>query len=109
MKSCLGAVAVSLLLSVAAARAQDSASAVPGHVMGAVTAIRNGELTIETNSGSVTVLRTEDTRYESMNTPVAASELRVGDRVMIDVSKRDGRLTARTVRIKANARVPSLP
>jgi ribosomal protein S1 len=68
------------------------------HVMGKVTAIKDGSITVETKAkGPVTVTTTPETKYEKSGAAAALTDLKVGDRVVIHVEKMGEMLMANEV------------
>jgi hypothetical protein len=77
------------------------------HVMGTVTAIDNGSITVRTTAGSsVTIQLDPKTRFTKGGSAAAIAELKVGDRVVIHAIKDHDKLIARTVKFGSTSTVP---
>jgi ribosomal protein S1 len=77
------------------------------HVMGTVTAIDNGSITVRTTAGSsVTIQLDPKTRFTKGGSAAAIAELKVGDRVVIHAMKDHDKLIARTVKFGSTSTVP---
>ncbi|MGD9724342.1 MAG: DUF5666 domain-containing protein [Pirellulales bacterium] len=92
-------VAVSFLLSVfcaSVALAHEGKT----HVMGTVSAVDMQRVVVADREGkTVTITLTKDTKYEQGHAPAAASALKVGTRVVIDVTGKPESLTATEIRV----------
>ena len=94
MKNAISIVALTVLFSVMA-----FAHAKEQHVMGTVTAIDNGSMTVKTVAGgSVIVQLDAKTQFTKGDSAAAVSDLKVGDRVVIHAMRDHDKLVAHTVR-----------
>lgn len=93
------ALALSVLLPVlcaTAVRAHEGQT----HVMGTVSAVDGRHVVVTDRGGkTVSIALTKDTKYEQGDAPAAASALKVGARVVIDVTGKPDSLTATDIRI----------
>lgn len=65
------------------------------HVMGTVVSMTDNSITVKTTAGKTqTVNTTADTKYAQMDKQIAMKNLKVGDRIVIEAMKKDGKLTA---------------
>lgn len=86
------AIILSLLLTVVGSTAW--AHGTGQHVLGTVTAVRNGHLEVKTPKGeTISVELTDETRYRQKG-DLAKSQPQVGDRVVIDITKNGESLVA---------------
>jgi Cu/Ag efflux protein CusF len=70
------------------------------HIMGTVVSMTDNSITVKTMAGKTqTVSTTADTKYTQMDKPVAMKDLKEGDRVVIEVAKKDGKLIAVEVKV----------
>jgi hypothetical protein len=77
------------------------------HVMGTVTAIKNGSITVKTTAGSsVTIQLDPKTRFTKGGSAAAIVDLRVGDRVVIHAMKDHDKLIAHTVKFGVTSTAP---
>ncbi len=74
------------------------------HVMGTVNAMDANRLEVKDTTGKlVSCQLTADTKYLRGDTPVAAADVKVGERVMVEAVEQAGKRIAREVRLgKAN-------
>ncbi len=77
------------------------------HVMGTVTSITENTITVEvapkqgeTQKTTVTVNVISSTKFEKMSATATIKDLQVGDRVVIQAAKKDGKLEAHVVKIR---------
>ena len=98
MRRLLGAIAL-----VSAVTAQSFVLAHEGHlhrVMGTVSTVDGSQLTVKTTDGkTVTVVLDTKTRITQGKTRVAASLLKVGDRIVADGADQKGTLIAAAVQV----------
>lgn len=72
------------------------------HVKGTVKALSPQAITIETPEKAITIIKImADTRFTRSGDPAALKDLKVGDRVVIDVKKNGRDLIAESVRFGA--------
>ena len=77
------------------------------HVMGTVTKVSAEAVTVETTAKKVVdVMLNSKTKYTRNDKPAAASDLKVGDRVMINAKEVNEKLVADTVKLGASAAMP---
>ena len=70
------------------------------HVMGTVVAISDSSISVKTQDGRTqTISSTTTTKYTQMDKPIALKQIKVGDHVVIEAAKKDGKLIAVTVRV----------
>jgi hypothetical protein len=78
------------------------------HVMGTVTAIDNGSITVRTTAGnSVTIQLDPKTRFTKGGSAAAIADLKVGDRVAIHAMKDHDKLIAHTVKFGVTSTAPT--
>ena len=69
------------------------------HIMGTVVSMTDNSITVKTMAGKTqTVNTTADTKYTQMDKPIAMKDLKEGDRIVIEVVKKDGKLIAAEVK-----------
>jgi hypothetical protein len=72
------------------------------HVLGTVTELDATHLVIETNGGKTeSILRNADTKYVRGESPAAADDLKVGDRVVVHAKPGGNPPTATTIRFSS--------
>ena len=72
------------------------------HVMGTVTAGYADHVVVTDRDGkTVSIGLSKGTKYEKDNAPAAAGDLKVGDRVVIDVTGKPDNLTATEIRFSS--------
>lgn len=77
------------------------------HVMGTVTAIDNASITVRTTAGSSVIVQLDaKTQFTKGDSAAAASDLKVGDRVVIHAMKDHDKLIAHTVKFGAISTAP---
>ncbi len=70
------------------------------HVMGTVVSMTDNSITVKTTAGKTQTVNTSaDTKYTQMNKSIAMKDLKVGDRIVIEAVKKDGKLTAAEVKV----------
>ncbi|PWT98092.1 MAG: hypothetical protein C5B51_29905 [Terriglobia bacterium] len=75
------------------------------HVMGTVTQVSADKVTVETTGKKTAhVDLTPKTTYTRDNKNVAAGDMKVGDRVVIDATETAGKLTAASIKLGAAAK-----
>jgi hypothetical protein len=85
-----------LVLTVSSAYAHNGME----HVMGTVASITDNSITVTMTDGkSQTVPTTADTKYTKMDAAIALKDIKVGDHVVIQATKKDGKLIAATVQV----------
>jgi hypothetical protein len=78
------------------------------HVLGTVTAIDANQVEVKTQDGKTTsILLTKATKYSKGKSAAKAADLKVGDRVVVDVTGEGIKLTATDIRIGAAAATES--
>lgn len=76
------------------------------HVMGTITALDAEHVVVQSREGqSVSIHLTKQTVVQR-DTPAAASDLKVGDRVVVDVTGKDPDLTATQIRVGTGSAEP---
>lgn len=80
------------------------------HVMGTVVSVDANRIEVKDTTGkSVSCEFNGDTQYVREKTPIAASQIRVGERVMVEAKELSGKMVAIKVRLgKAGATDPSM-
>lgn len=74
------------------------------HVMGTVTTITDTQITVKATDGKIhTVAVAATTKYTKGTTALTLKDVKVGDRVVIDASEKDEKLTAVIVKVGAMA------
>lgn len=69
------------------------------HIMGTVVSMTDNSITVKTMAGKTqTVNTTADTKYTQMDKPIVMKDLKEGDRIVIEVVKKDGKLIAAEVK-----------
>ena len=69
-------------------------------VMGSVTAISASQIEVETTDGTkVAIPLTPETKYLQGKTAVAATEIEIGERVVVIFTEEDGKKIAKRVRL----------
>ena len=69
------------------------------HVMGTVTAVSDGRLAVQASGGeTVTIQLDRQTRYRAAGTATGSGTIRVGDRVVVEVTEEATGLRADEVR-----------
>ena len=69
------------------------------HVMGTVTAMSANSISVKTSKNeTTTVALTTDTKFIKSGSPAKATDLKVGDKVVIHAEKAGDKLTAHTVK-----------
>jgi hypothetical protein len=80
------------------------------HVMGTVTQVSDGSVTVKTTAGkTVAVTVDAKTTYTRASKPIQKSDLKVGDRVVIHAEEEGKTLTAKTVEAGASAPAKAAP
>ena len=75
------------------------------HVMGTVTQVGDGSVTVKTTAGkTVTVNVDAKTTYSRASKPIQKSDIKVGDRVAIHAEEHDKTLLGKTVEVGAAAK-----
>lgn len=75
------------------------------HVMGTVTALEDGRMGLHTREGkSVSVRVTSDTKYRNGDAPAVSTDLKVGNRVMVDLDGPGENPAATDVRFSSGAK-----
>ena len=70
------------------------------HVMGTVVSMTDNSITVKTTAGKTQTVNTSaDTKYTQMDKSIAMKDLKVGDRIVIEAVKKDGKLTAAEVKV----------
>src|SRR6266702_3418031 len=70
------------------------------HVMGTVASMTDSSITVTTIDGKTqTAVTTADTKYSKMDAGIALKDIKVGDHVVINATKKDGKLIAATVQV----------
>jgi hypothetical protein len=70
------------------------------NVVGTVASITENSITVTTTSGETeTVTTTVDTKYSKTDGAITLKDIKVGDRVVIHTTKKDGKLIAATVQV----------
>ncbi len=73
------------------------------HIMGTVAALDAEHVVVKDRDGkSVSVSVTKDTTYEKGEAPATAADLKVGERVVVDVTGKEGEFTAAEIRFGAS-------
>ncbi len=94
----LAAMVLVCLVGVSSVRAHGNQK----HVLGTVTELDATHLVIETNGGKTeSVLRDADTKYVRGESPAAAEDLKVGDRVVVHTKPDGNPPTATTIRFSS--------
>lgn len=87
---------VALVLMVGSAYAHNGME----HVMGTVASLADGSITVTTTDGKTqAVAVTGDTKYSNTSGTITLKDIKVGDRVVIHATKKDGKLVAATVQV----------
>jgi len=75
------------------------------HIMGSVTDLSTEQITVKDRDGkSVTIRVTKDTTYQKGDAPAAAADLKVGDRVVVEATGKEGSsFTATEIRFSSSA------
>jgi hypothetical protein len=74
------------------------------HVMGTVTAMSDSELIVNNKSGqTIAIPRDRNTRYRTTGVATSNATVRVGDRVVVEVTEESNSLRAADVRYTAVA------
>src|SRR5262245_25056386 len=95
MKKCSLLLIAELLISNAAVLAHGGKT----HVMGTVTTLDVNHVEVKTKEGKVvSILLTRDTKYYRGDAAAVLSDLKVGDRVVIDVTGKRDKMTASEIR-----------
>ena len=95
------------LLPLVAALALKAGSAYAQHhgmirVMATVASVTDTTITVDTPDGkSQTVVLTPDTQYTKMDTAITLKDIKVGDQVVIQTTRKDDHLTAVKVKVGA--------
>ena len=98
-----GAFVMALFLLLASSRVASAHNGVE-HVMGTVTKVSAEAVTVETTAKKVVeVMLNSKTKYTRNDKSAAASDLKVGDRVMINAKEVNEKLVADTVKLGASA------
>ncbi len=75
------------------------------HVMGTVTAVGEGRVVVHTRDGkTVPVAVTGETKFRNGEAPARAGDLKVGDRVIVDLAGKGENPTASEVRFSSQPR-----
>lgn len=86
-----------------------TAQAHEGHrhqIMGTVTSIDTAQVTVKTREGeSISVPVTTGTKYHKGDKPTAASDVNVNDRVVIEATEKEGKLTASDIHLAPSGEV----
>ena len=70
------------------------------NVKGTVASLANSSVTLTSTGGKKqTVTTTADTKYTKMDAAIAMKDIKVGDHVVIQATKKDGKLIAATVQV----------
>lgn len=69
------------------------------HVMGTVTAVTDGHLVVQTKGGQTETIQLDhNTRYRAAGVATSSATIRVGDRVVVEVTEEANGLRAAEVR-----------
>ncbi len=82
------------------------------HVMATVAAVTTDSITVKTTSGATqTIALTSQTKFVNSGAAATARDLKTGDRVIVEVIKRNGKAQAESVRSgkRASAGIISMP
>lgn len=70
------------------------------HVMGTVSAVSVSNIDVKDSAGKVVSFQlTAETKVLRGETPVNAADIKVGERVMVEGTEADGKMTAKLVRL----------
>jgi hypothetical protein len=82
------------------------------HVMGTVTAVTASEITVKTKDGTIqTVAVTNATKYLHGTAAIAQKDVKIGERVVVEASKKDNHLVASEVKLgpSGTAKMDDMP
>jgi YHS domain-containing protein len=79
------------------------------HVMGTVKALDETHVVVQTRDGkTLSIALAKDTEYRKGDVPAAAADLKVGDRVVVDLAGKTDTPSAREVRFASTAQVAQM-